>query len=314
MGARFAVRPRGTRPGSDVVYEFDQARVVIGRGHGADVRLPHPSVSHGHAIVRQQGMGYVLLDEGSTNGTRVNEQRVVPNRPKVLRDGDRIRIGTFELGFRSGLAVAEGTSVERTAALARRFVREMYAEEGPDGIAPARLRVVEGPDRGRTIEPPDGGTPLVIGRGDGCDVVLSDADISREHLSLLSDAEGPRLEDLGSKNGILVNGRAARARRLRDGDEIRLGSTLLVFEDPAEARLRALDAEPDVDLPADPAPEADPDREPTPATPPAQPADAETRTSHLPARRTAGADLIIYALAGGIFAASLAGLLYLLQG
>lgn len=314
MGARFAVRPRGARAESDVIYEFDQARVVIGRGHSADIRLPHPSVSHGHAIVRQQGMGYELVDEGSTNGTRVNEQPVVPNRPKPLRDGDRIGVGAFELGFRSGLAVAEGTSVERTAALARRFVREMYAEEGREGIAPARLRVVEGPDRGRTIEPPDGDAPLVIGRGDACDVVLSDADISREHLNLLSDADGPRLEDLGSKNGILVNGRTARARRLRDGDEIRLGSTLLVFEDPAEVRLRALDAEPDADLPAEPPPEAGPEDEPSAVAPPPQPTDVETRTSHLPARGTAGADLIIYALAGGIFAASLAGLLYLLQG
>jgi pSer/pThr/pTyr-binding forkhead associated (FHA) protein len=46
-------------------------RVVIGRGQSCDLRLPDPSVSHRHATLESRGGDFVLIDEGSTNGTHV---------------------------------------------------------------------------------------------------------------------------------------------------------------------------------------------------------------------------------------------------
>ena len=50
-------------------------------------------VSRLHAAVSQMGHTLMLTDLGSTNGTFLNEQRLMPNQPRILRDGDMIRLG-----------------------------------------------------------------------------------------------------------------------------------------------------------------------------------------------------------------------------
>src|SRR5437667_9890609 len=76
---------------------FDAPRIVIGRGDGCEVRLPDPSVSHRHASIRQRGSDYVVVDEGSTNGTFVGPVRLSPQAPRVVRSGELVRIGRIWL-------------------------------------------------------------------------------------------------------------------------------------------------------------------------------------------------------------------------
>src|SRR5688572_24557947 len=120
MGVRIVVR--GGSSDAEVVYEFDQQRIVIGRGAGADVRIPQRTVSETHAVIRLEGSTWVVQDDGSTNGTRVAGTRVVPGRPKPIRSGETIELGGFLLAFSAGVSVVESTSADRTAALARRLV------------------------------------------------------------------------------------------------------------------------------------------------------------------------------------------------
>jgi hypothetical protein len=72
---------------------------VIGRGGEADVQLTDTGVSRRHAELRVVGDQVEVHDLGSTNGTRVNGQRVAA---ATLTDGDRITVGTSDLVFRSG--------------------------------------------------------------------------------------------------------------------------------------------------------------------------------------------------------------------
>jgi Protein of unknown function (DUF3662)/FHA domain len=76
--------------------------------------------------------------------------------------------------------------------------------------------------------PPGGG---VVGRSRDCDVVLADAGISRHHAQIRPGPGGWTVEDLGSTNGVLVNGRSVRGTQLlHSGDQLELGSTEIVFE------------------------------------------------------------------------------------
>jgi len=50
-------------------------------------------VSHRHASIRQRGAEYIVLDEGSSNGTFVGPVRLAPQAPRVLRSGDLVRVG-----------------------------------------------------------------------------------------------------------------------------------------------------------------------------------------------------------------------------
>jgi FhaA, N-terminal domain/FHA domain len=80
----------------------------------------------------------------------------------------------------------------------------------------------------RLLVAPAGAT---IGRSRDCDIVLDDAGVSRRHAQLLPAPRGWTIEDLGSTNGVRVNGEQIHgAHPLRLGDRIELGSTEIVFE------------------------------------------------------------------------------------
>jgi Protein of unknown function (DUF3662)/FHA domain len=73
-----------------------------------------------------------------------------------------------------------------------------------------------------------GGT---IGRSRDCDIILDDVGVSRHHAEVRPGADGWTVEDLGSTNGVLVNGRNTRgAHPLQPGDRVQLGSTEMIFE------------------------------------------------------------------------------------
>src|SRR5207237_9335194 len=71
-----------------------------------------------------------------------------------------------------------------------------------------------------------------IGRGADQDLVLADIAVSRRHIKVHLTATGYRLQDLGSGNGPLINGKRVDEVPLIDGDQIELGNTLLRFEHP----------------------------------------------------------------------------------
>ncbi len=91
----------------------------------------------------------------------------------------------------------------------------------------ATLIVLQGPDKGRTLQTTD--DVVLIGRGSS-QVPLTDQTVSRRHAELKIEAGNWVLSDLGSANGTYVNGvRIAKTTRLKHGDQIRVGATLLVY-------------------------------------------------------------------------------------
>ena len=63
---------------------------------------------------------------------------------------------------------------------------------------------------------------IIVGRGDDCDVIINDRQISRHHAKLVREADRYRLADLDSKNGTFVNGvqLTSEPKILKDGDQI----------------------------------------------------------------------------------------------
>lgn len=57
-------------------------------------------VSRLHAVLRRSPDGWEILDLGSTNGTRLNGARLLPQAPQAVRDGDEIRLGDLTLEIR----------------------------------------------------------------------------------------------------------------------------------------------------------------------------------------------------------------------
>lgn len=80
---------------------------------------------------------------------------------------------------------------------------------------------------------------LLVGRSDTCDVMLTTHGLSRRHAYFYADGERCFVEDLGSTNGVEVNGRPVKKAEIHEGDLIDLGPVRFVLravEQPEDAR------------------------------------------------------------------------------
>src|SRR5436190_16896801 len=112
------------------------------------------------------------------------------------------------------------------------------------------FQVLEGIDKGRIFR--DVALPVTIGREEGNLLRLNDERVSRFHAKIQIDNEDFILTDLESTNGTRVNGTIVQIRRLRYGDRVAVGRSLLLFgsnEDIA-SRLASLEAPAESSVPS----------------------------------------------------------------
>lgn len=102
-------------------------------------------------------------------------------------------------------------------------------------------------ERKQVLSLRDGWSRVTIGRGPSCDVGLPwDTEVSRVHAEIVRIGDDWAVVDDGlSTNGTFVGGeRIERRRRLRDGDELRCGDTVIAFRAPYEGMDRTQIAHP----------------------------------------------------------------------
>jgi pSer/pThr/pTyr-binding forkhead associated (FHA) protein len=93
-GSALLVVRRGPNSGSRFLLDSDTT--TAGRHPSSDIFLDDVTVSRNHAVVVREGDSWVILDEGSLNGTYVNRRR---GDRTVLADGDELQIGKYKLTF-----------------------------------------------------------------------------------------------------------------------------------------------------------------------------------------------------------------------
>src|ERR1700722_17681152 len=89
------------------------------------------------------------------------------------------------------------------------------------------FQILEGIDKGRIFR--DLPLPITIGREEGNLLRLNDERVSRFHAKIQIDSDDFILTDLESTNGTRVNGMVVQIRRLRFGDRVAVGRSLLMF-------------------------------------------------------------------------------------
>ncbi len=89
------------------------------------------------------------------------------------------------------------------------------------------LLVLEGKRKGDRIYMRE--SPLFIGRDKGMDIIFDDPSVSREHAVLYFYKNRFEIKDLGSTNGIIINGRRSDKSELKNKDTIKIGKILLRF-------------------------------------------------------------------------------------
>ncbi|MBK7395125.1 MAG: FHA domain-containing protein [Myxococcales bacterium] len=210
---------------------FDGPRVVLGRSASCDLRLPDASVSARHASIRAQNAVWVLVDEGSTNGTFLNGERLAVQSARKIETGDRVVLGRMQLEVKLGAARASTAEETREIALA-------MVARAVDGDA-ATIRVEEGPDRGASLAL--GAEPKTIGRDPRCALRLSDRAVSPMALEVSAEQGRVRVRACDDRTIAKLGVRYLGPTPLpwADGAALVVGETRLVLSDPIA---RALDA------------------------------------------------------------------------
>ena len=159
------------------------------------------------------------------------ERLSLMSRPVIEFETDeRLRLGEFGIQTRVVPPPADGAGVSAPATASGRTMVYSAVDHRPPGrvsepleeraltrVQTALLLV----DDRRIVVGPTGAT---VGRSRGCDVVLSDENVSRTHAEVRPRGGSWVLSDLGSTNGTTLNGRAVTGPEvLKAGDEIGLG-------------------------------------------------------------------------------------------
>ena len=99
-------------------HRFTEANIAVGNGGDNDFVIAHPTVSRKHAILRDEGGGYVIEDLASTNGSFVNGRRI--KQPTRIKPGDEIGFGATRFAVARNVGV--GGPSRRRPWLARRSI------------------------------------------------------------------------------------------------------------------------------------------------------------------------------------------------
>ena len=245
MPSAFLKVVAGARQGLNVPLTAGDP-LVIGRKRG-DMLLDDPLVSSTHAQIVARNEGWFIQDLGSTNGTLVDGRLV---REAPLRPGSEISVGSTRLVLFVGLddPATEGeveinnrgaTEIawlldeelvelkgdpDRTSASADVIDQDLRL---PPGLR-ASVECVAGSDAGKVFRFTRGN--VAIGRKTG-EIPLTDLEASRRHAVIeVFGREMIFLRDLGSTNGTYHNGQRVSVSRLRNGDTIGVGRSVLKLD------------------------------------------------------------------------------------
>ena len=145
-----------------------------------------------------------------------------------LRPSDDITVGTYELRGKVEAAAPSGAPPKQRIVPAAPSAGEDMARTSvlPRQDRTTGAALIVGGDHGRRLAI---GESVILGRLPECDVTLDDPSVSRRHARIQRTGNNWAITDLGSTNGLKVNGTRVDESDLVDGDRLQLGSVQLLF-------------------------------------------------------------------------------------
>ena len=202
----------------------------------ARVYVPNEYTIHLSSRDRSRLEGYERSLEQELSGYLLEHARRrtydLLTRPAVeFKTDERLRLGEFGIQTRLVKPPArEGGSAsqgEEGHTMVYSAVGSGATGPAPADAAVATRAVVALDDRRYVLE----GPRATIGRSKDAECVLRDPNVSRRHAELHRSNSGDwTIADLGSTNGVKVNGRRVASTRLNPGDQVTIGTTTFLFD------------------------------------------------------------------------------------
>ena len=155
IGDRFMIAQKDHTPRPVAVTK---AQLNIGRSADNDIVLDHSDVSRLHARLEQTSIGWQITDLGSTNGTFIAGNKLLPNIPEPLQPGKTFRIGPFSIYWKHSQPRPVGSQIGKVPAsiLGSTGVQSSSGQIGAS-IQPARLEIAPGTHEQIQVELFNGG-------------------------------------------------------------------------------------------------------------------------------------------------------------
>jgi hypothetical protein len=192
---------------------------------------------------RYEGVEQSVIDElGAYLLEHARRERLaLVSRPQIeFRTDERLALGEFGIQARlvqpadAGSAGAHDQHEARPADMGHTMVystsdrHQSALNEVGSGAGAGRRRAIVVAGGKRLVVPPGG---ALIGRSRDADIVLDDSNVSRRHAEISPSGQSWLIQDLGSTNGVRVNGRQVDGPHpLESGDRIELGTVSVTFE------------------------------------------------------------------------------------
>jgi len=220
----------------DGVVKLRRDATIFGREKG-DIIVDDSEVSSTHCQIQEIGGIYHIFDMNSTNGTFVNNERVLKAK---LKDGDVITLGqsSFRFSLEDESEVRHITTIfkakekknkltdSRSSLVDTLIESELHSPTS--FVLNIKIAYDDGSDENVELSQQS----LFIGRASSFGKFEADSEISRKHLLVKVNNTGEVfIEDQGSTNGSYLNGkRITGMHMVRPQDEVRVGTSRLWFK------------------------------------------------------------------------------------
>ncbi len=232
--AGYLVAEEGPLAGLIVRFETGDEWVMGRDPEEVAIVLEDPMVSRKHVICRLTPEGYVLENLSSVNPATQNGK--VITEAVLMREGDILQIGSTFFRF-TEIEPATADVPEEVEPIEHPLFEEtpelssVHIESGGD--ARWLLKVISGPNAGAEFGMHRSSTYILGKDPNLCDIVFQDLSVSRQHARVgIDEDDQVYIEDLGSRNGVLVNGELiSESKILESQDLIALGTTSFLLID-----------------------------------------------------------------------------------
>jgi hypothetical protein len=182
-----------------------------------------------YGVALPRALGTVVVETAAENGwILLGPVKVRIDRDELVKPGAYRLVGRVEPVVGWGASEVADVATGSTASEVDRVSGtgpEATSAADPGGITDPTLIVRTGVDAGSTLVLD--GHRVTAGRGSGCDLIVRDTTVSREHAAFVLRGDVWWVLDLGSTNGTRINGLRAAEHPVTPGDRIELGDVVV---------------------------------------------------------------------------------------
>lgn len=200
--------------------------VTIGRMITNDIVLNDVRVSRNHARLECGPSGALLVDLGSSNGTRLNGVSI---DSASLKPNDTISLGSQQLKYKVedpnedvGMTIIDN-QLQLEKSMDEEFLPVMVNESGNPSLVVFTSNNTYQVDLSQFER-------ATIGRDESCNIFIDAGNVSRRHAELQLEGDSYVLKDMGSTNGTWMKGQRIDQHLLKDGESFQIGSAQIVFK------------------------------------------------------------------------------------